>query len=46
MNTEGLLYVSGCGKMTRENAQSCSEHCVEEAGSWNDHCFLHTLDSK
>lgn len=39
MNTEGLAWVSGSNKMTREKVQSCSKHCVEEAGSWNDHCF-------
>jgi hypothetical protein len=33
------VCVSGCNKMTHENVRSCSEHCVEEAGSWNDHCF-------
>jgi hypothetical protein len=41
-----LYWGGGCNKMTYENAQSYSEHCVEEAGSWNDHFFLHTVDSK
>jgi len=39
MNTEGLVCVSVCNKITRENAQSCSEHCVDEADSWNERCF-------
>jgi hypothetical protein len=39
MNTEGLVCVSVCNKITQENAHSCSEHCVEEADSWNDLCF-------
>jgi hypothetical protein len=39
MNVDGLVCVSGCNKMTHENVQSCSERCVEEAGSWIDCCF-------